>query len=66
MLVGKERGEIIIWIRDNYYVKSEIFRLENEMVILLNVCRIVQGQPYEGLCKINKEPMKDYKKISIY
>jgi hypothetical protein len=34
MLVGKERGEIIIWIRDNYYGKSEIFRLENEIVIL--------------------------------
>jgi hypothetical protein len=34
--------------------------------IFENVSGIVQGQSYKGLCKINKEPMKDYKKSPIY
>jgi hypothetical protein len=40
--------------------------LENELVILGNVSGIVQGQKYEGLCKINKKPLKDYRKSPIY
>lgn len=38
----------------------------NELVILENVSRIVQGQKYKGLCEINKEPTKDYRKSPIY
>jgi hypothetical protein len=33
MLVGNNRGEIIIRIRDNYKQGSEIVRLENEVII---------------------------------
>jgi hypothetical protein len=33
--------------------KSEIVKLENEIAISIIVFRIVQGQPYEGLSKIN-------------
>ncbi len=39
---------------------------ENQLVILENVSGIVQGQKYKGLCKINKEPQKDYRKSPIW
>jgi hypothetical protein len=74
MLVGKERDEKVIKIKDSYKDRSEvvirkgseIVRLGNEVIILENAFRIVQGQPYKRLCKINKEPMKDYRKSLIY
>ncbi len=53
MLVGNERGEIIIRIRDNYQERSEIVRVGNEIITFENVCIVVQGPPYEGLYKIN-------------
>jgi hypothetical protein len=34
--------------------------LGNEVVVLGNISRIVQGQSYKGLCKIIKDPLKDY------
>jgi len=53
MLVGNERSEIIIRIRDNYQERSEIVRVGNEIITFENVCIVVQGPPYEGLYKIN-------------
>ncbi len=50
---------IIKRIRDSYQEGSEV-------VIFGDEFGIVQGQPYEGLCKINKEPMKNYRKPPIY
>jgi hypothetical protein len=41
-------------------------RLGNEIIILGDVLEIVQGKPYERLCKINKEPSKIYRKPPIY
>jgi hypothetical protein len=58
-------NEVFIKIKDNYYEGSEVIRLGIEIVILESVSIIVLGQPYKGLCKINKEPMKDYKKPAI-
>jgi hypothetical protein len=46
-------------VKDSYYERSEVVRLEN-------VSKIVRGQLYKRLCKINKEPKKDYKKPPIY
>jgi hypothetical protein len=74
MLVGKERGEIVIRIIDNYYEEkkssykegSEVIRLGNEEIKFGNVLKNFQGQPYEGLCKIKKEPTKDYYKPPTY
>ncbi len=80
MLLGMERDEIIIRIKNNYqemnevsirikgsyYEGSEVVRLGIEVVTLENVSRIVLGQPYKGIRKINKELMKDYKKPPIY
>lgn len=43
---------------------SEVDRLGNEIIILEIVFGIVQ--PYEWLCKINKEPKKIYKKPPVY
>jgi hypothetical protein len=66
MLVGMERDEIIIRIKGSYYEGSEVARLGIEVVTLENVSRIVLRRPYKGLCKINKQLMKDYKKSPIY
>ncbi len=51
-------------INDSYYEGSEVVRLGIELFILENVSRIVLGRPYKGICKINKELMKDYKKTT--
>jgi len=58
-------NEIIIRIKGSYE-GSEVVRLGIEVVTLENVPRIVLGRPYKGLCKINKQLMKDYKKSPIY
>jgi len=67
MLVDKENGEIVIRIRYGYLRKEwgsyKISYLERrEVVIFENVFGIIQRRPYEGLCKINKEPTKDSRK----
>ncbi len=41
MLVGKEKGEIVVWTRNSYKEMSEVVKLENEIVILGNVFEIV-------------------------
>ncbi len=51
-------------INGSYYEGSEVVRLGIELFILENVSRIVLGRPYKGICKINKELMKDYKKTT--
>ncbi len=45
MLVGKEKDEIVVKIRDSYWEGSEIVKVENKIVILENVSGIVQEQP---------------------
>jgi hypothetical protein len=62
----QEMNEIIIRIKGSYYEGSEVVRLGIEVVTLENVSRIALGRPYKGLCKINKQLMKDYKKSPIY
>jgi hypothetical protein len=47
MLVGKERDEIVVKIRDSYWEESEIVKVENKIVILENVFGIVHEQPYK-------------------
>jgi hypothetical protein len=44
-----------------YMEGSEVIRIGNGVYVF----GIVQGWPHKGLCKINKEPMKDYKKSPI-
>ncbi len=52
---NNHQKNIQVFIRDvskkegNYFLKSEIIRLENEIIVF----EIVQGQAYEELCKIN-------------
>jgi hypothetical protein len=66
MLVGNERIDIVMRIRNNYQERSEIVRLGNEIITFENVSIVIQGPPYEGLYKINKEPMKNNKKPPRY
>ncbi len=56
---NNHQKNIQVFIRDvskkegNYFLKSEIIRLENEIIVSKIVFEIVQGQAYEELCKIN-------------
>ncbi len=45
MLVGKERDDIVVKIRESYWEGSEIvIKVENKIVILENVSGIVHEQ----------------------
>ncbi len=72
MLMDNKRGEIILKLKNNYQERNETiikirgsYQKGREVDRFGNVFEIVQGQPSEGLCKINKQTMNDYKKPPI-